>query len=238
MPRGRMVGHRGGSKAQPYPQCPPVPSRHGGGIPWWGGGTAGRGRGAEGSLVPAHSPYLLCKSEFIISQEIINCWADKRHRSAPPGTPSKGAVRGWRDKLWLRSPSPSGLGGNVPPCPFDGGSPRVWLPPDIPWGHWGGPGWARGWGDERAGPCPVPRFCLPHPSFQAVSLCPTPSARRGVPPGAGGASGGRFPPHRHFRGDCGASAHPGSRRSNYRGRAGRQMRSAIAPTAGVKFPAN
>lgn len=43
----------------------------------------------EGRLLPTRSRSLLGKSEFIISQEIINCWADKRHRSAPPGTPSK-----------------------------------------------------------------------------------------------------------------------------------------------------
>lgn len=43
------------------------------------------------ALIPAHRHYLLCKSGFVISQEIIiNCWADKRHCSLPPA-PIKGS---------------------------------------------------------------------------------------------------------------------------------------------------
>lgn len=83
------------------------------------GEEVGREHGGvrEGQLLPTHSRSLLGKSEFIISQEIINCWADKRHRSAPPETPSKGAVRGGCDKLQLRT---AGMGGQGRPL---GGHP-------------------------------------------------------------------------------------------------------------------
>lgn len=175
----------------------------------------------------------------------------------PPGTPSKGAVRGWRDKLrlrWLCSPSPSGLGGKVPRCPFDWGSPRVWIPPGIPPGTLGWHGAGRGHGagaeglgkrlgGEQTGPCPMPRSC---PLRASVLLSRVPLSTSEHPPGpamasrraAGSASGGRFPPRRRFCSDCGAGALPSSRRSNYRGRARRQTRSEIAPTPRVKFLAN
>lgn len=84
-------------------------------------------------------------------------------------------------------------------------------------------GVAQGRGDSvrQTARCPAPPLwlCPLPPSFQAVSLCPPPTPASASRWGASGASGGRFPPRRRFRGDCGASALPGSRRSNYRGRA-------------------
>lgn len=207
----------------------------------WGGPAVRRGHGrAKGTaLVPAHSRYLLCESEFIVSREIINCWADKRHRWAPPGTPSKGAVSDRRDKLRLRRPSPSGLGGKVPRCPFDWGSPRVRLPPGVPRGplgwHRAGGGLGKGLGGREGRSLPRSARCVrPSEPRPSVHLRAPAWPRWGVPLGAGSASGGRFPPCRQFfflprwRGPA---LSPGSRRSNYRGRARRRAHKSLPPLA-------
>lgn len=164
----------------------------------------GRGHGGvrEGRLLPARSRSLLGKSEFIISQEIINCWADKRHRSAPPETPSKGAVRGGRDKLRLRSSAARHCRDGGTAASFGWGSPRVWSPPGVPRERQGGTEQSRGLRGDRLVPAP----CRAVPAVSVLpSRVPVPAwPRRDVPLG----SGGRFPPRRRFPGDCGASARP------------------------------
>lgn len=60
----------------------------------WAGRLGGEREAKETGIIPSRSRYLLCKSEFIISQEIINCWADKRHRSAPPRGPRQRELSG------------------------------------------------------------------------------------------------------------------------------------------------
>lgn len=100
------------------------------------------------ALIPAHSHYLLCKSGFVISQEIIiNCW-QTRGTARSPRPPSKGADRAQCDELQLCSPSSPCWGAKS--CTVLMGSPGFGSQLVTP-GDSGVAPCAQGWGHRGGG---------------------------------------------------------------------------------------